>query len=153
MFLKCEIPLDEIETSYEPDIILVIFSVLKTILYLLPVPSVISSASVCAESFDRSRVTMFTFLPSDSIAICGEERTLAARMIQSKSSNFNSNLISASGIVNCFSGGVTIMLAGVKRYLILLRPLLPMIVTCFSSNSKDGSSLCREITDKKLFRS
>ena len=129
------------------------FSVLKTILNLLPLPSEISRASVCAESFCKSSVTILTFLPSDSIATCGEERTLAARMTQSKSSAVSSNLISASGIVNCFSGGVTIILDGVKRYLILLRPLLPTIVTCFSSNSNDGSSLCREMTDRKLFRS
>ena len=85
--------------------------------------------------------------------MCGEERTEAARRTQSKSSEENVNLISASGITNCFSGGVTIIVGSQKRYLILLRPLLPTITTCFSSNSNDGSSLCKETTDKKLFKS
>ena len=61
--------------------------------------------------------------------------------------------ISGSGILICFSGGTTIMCAAQKRYLILLRPLRPEIRTSLLSNSNRGSSLCKDRTERKLFRS
>ena len=61
--------------------------------------------------------------------------------------------ISASGIVNAFSGGVTIIVGSQKRYFILLRPLLPTILTSLSPNSNVGLSLCSETTDRNLFKS
>ena len=129
--LKCEIPLEEILTSYPPEIILK-FSVLNIMRYVLPLPLVICKESVCLESSVKSNVDTKISVPSDSTTICGDDKTFAALMIQSKSSADSSNEISGSGTANCFSGGTVIILGAQKRYLILLRPFIPEIRTLLS---------------------
>ena len=120
---------------------------------LSPLPAETSNASVCAELSDESNAVTVTLEPSDSTATCGEPRTPAAFITQSKSSADSENDTSGLGIANCFSGGVTIIVGSQKRYFILLRPLLPTILTSLSPNSNVGLSLCSETTDRNLFKS
>ena len=120
---------------------------------LSPLPSATSSASVWAELSDESKARTVTLEPSDSTAICGEPRTPDAFITHAKSSADRVNDTSGDGMANCFSGGVLIIDGSQKRYLILLRPLLPTILTSFSLNSKVGLSLCKETTDRNLFKS